>query len=64
MPLVNSHYIMLQRNLFYTAITRARQQVHLAGSRKAMRTAVENDKTRKRYSLLAERLQQGDRDKE
>ena len=59
MPLVPSQYIMLQRNLFYTAITRAKKQVHLAGSKRAMRTAVENDKTRKRYSLLAERLKRG-----
>ena len=59
MPLVPSHYVMLQRNLFYTAITRAKQQVHLAGSRSAIATAVQNDRTRKRYSLLAERLQAG-----
>ena len=56
MPLVLSHYILLQRNLFYTAVTRARKQVYLAGSKRALRMAVENDKTRKRYSLLAERL--------
>ena len=47
---------MLQRNLFYTAITRAKKQVYLAGSKKAMQMAVTNDRTRKRYSLLAERL--------
>ena len=56
MPLVMSHYLLLQRNLFYTAITRAKKQVYLAGSQRALRLAVENDKTRKRYSLLAERL--------
>jgi exodeoxyribonuclease V alpha subunit len=56
MPLVPGHYIMLQRNLFYTAITRAKKQVYLAGSKKAMQMAVTNDRTRKRYSLLAERL--------
>lgn len=55
-PLVMSHYLLLQRNLFYTAITRAKKQVYLAGSQRALRLAVENDKTRKRYSLLAERL--------
>lgn len=60
MPLVAGHYIMLQRNLFYTAITRAKKSVHLAGSEKALRTAVENDRTRKRYSLLAYRLKQED----
>ncbi|MEG0831565.1 MAG: ATP-binding domain-containing protein, partial [Acidaminococcaceae bacterium] len=57
MPLVRSHYMLLQRNLLYTAITRAKQQVLLVGSGAAMNTAVSNDKTRKRYSLLAERLQ-------
>ena len=56
MPLVLSHYILLQRNLFYTAITRAKKQVYLAGSKKALAAAVGNDRTRKRYSLLAERL--------
>ena len=58
MPLVPSHYILLQRNLFYTAVTRARKQVYLAGSLKAMQMAVGNDRTQKRYSLLAERLKQ------
>jgi exodeoxyribonuclease V alpha subunit len=57
MPLVPSHFILLQRNLFYTGVTRAKKQVILVGSKKAMQMAVSNDKTRKRYSLLAERLQ-------
>lgn len=56
--LVAGHFIMLQRNLFYTAITRAKQKVILVGTKKAMQTAVDNDRTRKRYSLLAERLQE------
>ena len=56
--MVPGHYIMLQRNLFYTAVTRARQKVAIVGSKKAVQTAVLNDKTRKRYSLLAERLQE------
>ncbi len=56
--MVPSHYIMLQRNLLYTAITRAKEKVILIGSKAAIRTAVENDKTRRRYSLLAERLQE------
>ena len=57
LPLVTSHFILLQRNLFYTGVTRAKQKVILVGSKKALIMAVENDKTRKRYSLLAERLQ-------
>ncbi len=56
--MVPSHYIMLQRNLLYTAVTRAKQRVLVVGSSKAVRTAVENDRTRRRYSLLAERLQE------
>ena len=53
LPLVKSHYIMLQRNLLYTAVTRAKERVILLGSKAALRTAVESDR---RYTLLAERL--------
>lgn len=56
--MVPSHYIMLQRNLLYTAVTRAKENVRVVGSRRAVYTAVGNDKTRRRYSLLAERLQE------
>lgn len=58
MPLVRSHYMLLQRNLLYTGVTRAKQKVIIVGSRAAVNTAVSNDDTRKRYSLLAERLQE------
>lgn len=58
MPLTPGHHIMLQRNLLYTAVTRAKRQVILLGSRAALTTAVENDRTRRRYTLLAERLSQ------
>ena len=56
--MVPSHYVMLQRNLLYTAVTRAKQRVLIVGSKRAVLTAVENDRTRRRYSLLAERLQE------
>jgi exodeoxyribonuclease V alpha subunit len=56
LPLVPGHHVMLQRNLLYTAVTRARKRVILLGSKAALRTAVENDRTKKRYTLLAERL--------
>ncbi len=56
LTLVNGHYIMLQRNLLYTAITRAKQRVILVGTSEALGTAVANDRTRRRHSLLAERL--------
>lgn len=55
-PLTTQHYMMLQRNLLYTAVTRARRLVVLVGSRRALRIAVENDKVEKRYTWLAERL--------
>ena len=56
--LVPGHYIMLQRNLLYTAVTRAREKVLLVGTKAALQTAVANDRTRRRYSLLKERLQE------
>lgn len=59
LPLIEGHYIMLQRNLLYTAVTRAKRLVILLGSRAALNTAVENDRTKRRYTLLAERLHQG-----
>lgn len=56
MPLVPGHRVMLQRNLLYTAVTRAKRRVILVGAKAALHTAVANDRTKKRYSLLAERL--------
>ncbi len=56
--MVPGHYVMLQRNLLYTAVTRAREKVIVVGAKSAVYTAVNNDRTRKRYSLLAERLQE------
>ncbi|MFN8379958.1 MAG: ATP-dependent RecD-like DNA helicase [Anaerolineae bacterium] len=56
MPVLTQHYMMLQRNLLYTAITRARQIVVLVGSRKAVHIAVQNNKVATRYSGLLPRL--------
>jgi exodeoxyribonuclease V alpha subunit len=56
MPLLTQHYIMLQRNLLYTAVTRGRRLVVLVGSRKALAMAIANDKPRLRYTGLCERL--------
>ncbi len=58
MPVVTQHYILLQRNLLYTGITRARRLVVLIGTYKAVAIAVNNNKVEQRYSCLAERLQQ------
>lgn len=56
LPLLTQHYMMLQRNLIYTAITRAKNLVIIVGSREAMRLAVRNNKVEKRYSGLLARL--------
>jgi exodeoxyribonuclease V alpha subunit len=50
------HYLLLQRNLIYTAITRARKLVVMVGTQKALATGVKNDKTRRRYTSLQRRL--------
>jgi len=57
MPVTTQHYVMLQRNLIYTAITRARRLVVLVGSKQALSIAVSNDKVAERYSGLRHRLQ-------
>lgn len=58
MTLVNSHAIMLQRNLLYTAVTRAKSKVILVGTKTALRTAVQNIRTSRRFTLLAQRLRE------
>lgn len=55
-PVMTQHYMMLQRNLLYTAVTRAKQMVVLVGTRKAINIAVRNNKIAKRYTALAWRL--------
>ncbi|MFC1894011.1 ATP-dependent RecD-like DNA helicase [Chloroflexota bacterium] len=55
-PLLPQHYIMLQRNLLYTAITRAKRLVILVGSKRAVYMAVRNNKVRHRYAALSARL--------
>jgi len=55
-PIVTQHYILLQRNLIYTAVTRGRKLVVLVGTKKALAIAVKNDKTQKRFTYLKNRL--------
>ena len=55
-PLVTQHYVLLQRNLLYTALTRGKELVVLIGSRKALAIAVRNNRTAIRHSRLRERL--------
>jgi len=56
MPLLMQHYMLLQRNLLYTAVTRGKKLVVIVGMKKALAIAVRNNKTRKRFSQLSQRL--------
>ena len=58
-PLLPQHYIMLQRNLLYTAITRAKRLVVLVGSKRAIAIAIKNNKVQFRYTNLSQRLIDG-----
>jgi exodeoxyribonuclease V alpha subunit len=58
-PVLTQHFVMLQRNLIYTAITRGKKVVVLVGSSKALAIAVRNNKTSQRYGLLKTRLMEG-----
>ncbi len=55
-PLLTSHFVMLQRNLLYTAVTRARKLVVIVGSKKALAIGVRNNRTQSRFTLFKERL--------
>jgi exodeoxyribonuclease V alpha subunit len=55
-PILTSHYMLLQRNLLYTAITRARRLVVLVGQPRAIAMAVQNDKVAARFTGLRSRL--------
>ncbi len=55
-PVMTQHYIMLQRNLIYTGMTRARRLLIMIGTKKALAIAVRNNKPLLRYSRLAARL--------
>jgi exodeoxyribonuclease V alpha subunit len=58
MPVVTQHYMMLQRNLLYTGVTRAKQLVVLVGTRRAIAIAVKNDQVAQRWSALDWRVRQ------
>lgn len=55
-PLAMQHYLLLQRNLLYTAVTRGKRLVVLVGQRKAVAVAVRNNTAERRYSGLLSRL--------
>jgi exodeoxyribonuclease V alpha subunit len=56
LPLHTQHFLLLQRNLLYTAVTRGRKLVVIVGSRKALALAVERHNPSQRCSALANRL--------
>ena len=56
MPVTTQHYLLLQRNLLYTAVTRAKRLVVLVGTRKALWIAVKNAQVAERYTSLSDRL--------
>jgi exodeoxyribonuclease V alpha subunit len=56
MPVVTQHYVLLQRNLIYTAVTRAKQLLVMVGTRKALAIAIANDAPQKRYTRLRTQL--------
>jgi exodeoxyribonuclease V alpha subunit len=56
-PLAKQHYLLLQRNLVYTGVTRGKQLVVLVGQKEALALAVRNNRTGRRFSGLLARLQ-------
>ncbi|MCX8118158.1 MAG: ATP-dependent RecD-like DNA helicase [Desulfobacterota bacterium] len=56
LPVTTQHYLLLQRNLLYTAITRAKRLVVLIGTKKALAIAIKNNKPQGRFTRLSERL--------
>ena len=55
-PVLTQHYALLQRNLIYTAVTRARGLVVMVGTKKALAVAIKNNKTERRYTYLRYRV--------
>jgi exodeoxyribonuclease V alpha subunit len=59
-PVTTSAWLMLQRNLLYTAVTRAKRIVVLVGSRRALAKAVRTQGAGRRYTALSQRLGPGE----
>ena len=59
LPILTQHYVLLQRNLLYTGVTRGKRLVVLVGSPKAVAIAVANNRMHKRHTWLARRLAKG-----
>lgn len=58
LPLLTQHYMMLQRNLLYTAVTRGKKLVVIIGTKKALAMSIKNNKQQMRYTRLKERLRE------
>ncbi len=56
MPITTSHYVMLQRNLLYTAVTRAKKLIVLVGTKQALTIAIQNNRSLRRYGHLSDRI--------
>ena len=57
-PILMTHYVMLQRNLVYTGVTRAKKLLVIVGTKKALSMAVRNTSIDKRNTLLARRIKE------
>jgi exodeoxyribonuclease V alpha subunit len=57
LPVMTQHFILLQRNLIYTGVTRAKKLVVLIGTKQALAVALRNDKPQKRMTRLCDRMQ-------
>jgi exodeoxyribonuclease V alpha subunit len=59
MPLLTQHFVMLERNLVYTGMTRARKLLIMVGSQRALAIAVGKSQSRRRWTRLAQLLREG-----
>ena len=59
-PILSQHYVLLQRNLIYTAVTRGKRLVVIVGSKRALAMGIKNDRVMQRYTCLSERLKRAD----
>ena len=58
MPVLTQHFLLLQRNLIYTAVSRGKRLVVLVGTKKALAMGIKNNKTHRRYTYLQQRIRQ------
>lgn len=59
-PILTQHYVLLQRNLIYTGVTRGKKLVVIIGTKKALAIGVKNNKTERRYTYLRYRLRRSE----